>query len=148
MSAIRVVIADDDDYVRTAMVEVLIAHGDFDVVAVAADGVGIAALAAESRADVVLVDVGMPAGGSEAARAVTAGSGSSPVVIAVSGHTDAAHVLAMLEAGATGYLAKWTLGDTFPADVARCAHGDVVLAVPQAAQVLRSLVRDARSEGA
>ena len=101
------------------------------------------------RPDIVLVDVRMPGGGEAAARAVLTlpdrpadGAGSRtapPVVIAVSGHTGTAVVAAMLRAGVSGYLAKGSLGH-LPDLVARCADGEVVLAVPGAVEALREVL--------
>jgi two-component system nitrate/nitrite response regulator NarL len=62
-----------------------------------------------------------------------------PIIIAVSASTEPSTVIAMLRAGATGYLAKGRLGHWLPEMVARCADGQVMLAVPQAAGVLRAL---------
>ena len=96
----------------------------------------------------VLLDVRMPGGGAEAARALRAtastngGGAGAPAVVAVSAHTGTATVVAMLQAGAVGYLAKGRLAD-LPDLVARCAAGEVVLAVPSAADALDQLVRGA-----
>ena len=48
-------------------------------------------------------------------------------------------VAALLRAGVRGYLAKGRLGPDLPDLVARCAAGEVILAVPTAAQALRRL---------
>jgi two-component system nitrate/nitrite response regulator NarL len=103
--------------------------------------------------DVVLLDVRMPGGGPVVASALSAprpasprrtARAAAPVVIAVSAQTGIATVVAMLRAGAVGYLAKGSLG-TLPELVARCAAGEVVLAVPSAADALRQLVRTSQS---
>jgi DNA-binding NarL/FixJ family response regulator len=138
VSAIRVVIADDDDGVRAALHDVLDEDDRFLVVGTAAGGDGLARTVEAARPDVVLLDVRMPGGGMTAAREISA-LPSSPVIVAVSASTEAATVVAMLEAGATGYLAKGRLGQWLPEMVARCADGQVVLAVPNGAAVLRLL---------
>jgi DNA-binding NarL/FixJ family response regulator len=133
-----VVIADDDDDMRRAMREALAAHGDFSVVAEATDGHGLEEVAAATGADLVVLDVRMPGGGAPAARRLTALS-PAPVVVAVSASTDAATVASLLRAGAAGFLAKGALGQSFSEDLARISRGHVVIGVPNAAQVLRSL---------
>jgi hypothetical protein len=50
----------------------------------------------------------------------------------------------MLRAGAVSYLAKGRLGE-LPDMVARCAGGEVVLAVPSGAEALKQLMRTAAS---
>ena len=138
MSAIRVVIADDDDDVRSALHDVLDADDRFLVVVAAAGGDDLALIVEAARPDVVLLDVRMPGGGMTAAREISALS-YAPIIVAVSASTEAATVVAMLESGATGYLAKGRLGQWLPEMVARCVDGQVVLAVPNGADVLRLL---------
>jgi DNA-binding NarL/FixJ family response regulator len=138
MSAIRVVVADDDDMMRRAMVDVLAAHGGFEVVADVSTGVGLAGLAAERRAQLVVLDVRMPSGGAVAATELR-DVAPAPIVVAVSASNDVPTVAAMFRAGATGFLAKGHLGTTFADDLVRCTRGQVMIAVPQGVQVLRAL---------
>lgn len=143
VSGIRVVIADDDDGVRAALHDVLDADDRFLVVGTASGGDDLVRTVETARADVVLLDVRMPGGGRAAAREISA-MPSSPVVVAVSASTEAATVVAMLDSGATGYLAKGRLGQWLPEMVARCVDGQVVLAVPNGAAVLRMLGASSR----
>ena len=147
MARIRVAIGDDDDGVRSALADVLAADVRFTVVGTAATGEELCRLIRSVGADVALLDVGMPGGGADAARALSDCARSErlrpPAVVAVSAHTGAAAVASMLQAGAVGYLAKGRLG-TLPDLVARCAYGEVVLAVPSANEALRRVVRDER----
>jgi DNA-binding NarL/FixJ family response regulator len=138
MSTIRVVVADDDETMRRAMVDVLTAHGEFVVVGETGTGAGLPELVAESGAQLVVLDVRMPAGGSAAARELRA-LPSPPVVVAVSASNDPTTVAEMFRGGVSGFLAKGHLGTTFADDLARCAHGQVMIAVPQGVQVLRAL---------
>jgi two-component system nitrate/nitrite response regulator NarL len=138
MTTIRVVVADDDDLMRRAIVDALNAHDAITVVGDAATGVGLPELVAEARADLVVLDVRMPAGGAEAARALRARDPQT-VVVAVSANNDVSTVAAMVRAGATGFLAKGHLGTTFADDLVRCTQGEVMIAVPHAVQVLHAL---------
>lgn len=135
---ISVLIADDDDEVRRAIRDVLTAHAGFRVVGDSADGRDLEKLAVATRADLVLIDVRMPSGGADAARRLAALS-PAPVVVAVSASIDVPTVTALLRAGAAGFLAKGQLGHSFTDDLARLARGQVLIAVPRAAQVLRRL---------
>lgn len=155
MDAVRVLIADDEHIIREALRDVLDADPRFEVVGLATSADELQPLALRLRPDIVLVDVRMPGGGEAAARAVLtlpapdaasrAGDGgvgtrkAPPVVIAVSAHTGTAVVAAMLRAGVSGYLAKGSLAH-LPDLVARCADGEVVLAVPGAAEALREVM--------
>lgn len=132
------IVADDDETMRRAMVDVLAAHGGFTVVANVATGMSLPELVVEHRAQLVVLDVRMPSGGATVARDLRAQE-PHPVVVAVSANHDVPTVVAMLRAGATGFLAKGHLGTTFADDLLRCLRGQVVIGVPQGAQVLRAL---------
>lgn len=137
---ISVAIADDDPGFREALVDVLEADPRFTVLGVVATGEDLVDLVATTEPDLVLLDVQMPRGGAAAARAlVRAGRSGGPVVVALSAQTGATHVLAMLRAGAMGYLMKGRVGNDLPDLLARCVAGDVVLAVPGAAEAMRQL---------
>lgn len=149
MHQLRVLVADDDASIRGALHEVLDADERFTVVGVVASGEELLAAAGDLHPDVVLLDVRMPGGGAPAVRALLGRPGpdagsdpaarsTPPVVVAVSAHTGASVVVSMVRAGATGYLAKGRLA-ALPDLLARCGSGEVVLAVPSAADALRQL---------
>jgi DNA-binding NarL/FixJ family response regulator len=138
MSTIRVVVADDDETMRRAMVDVLAAHGGFSVVGDVASGVGLPELVATVSAQLVVLDVRMASGGPAATRALRA-QAPYPVVVAVSASNDVSTVAEMFRAGVNGFLAKGHLGTTFAEDLVRCTRGQVMIAIPQAVQVLRAL---------
>jgi DNA-binding NarL/FixJ family response regulator len=102
---IRVLIADDHRLFREALRVVL--ERECDVVGEAASGEEAVALAARTRPDIVLLDVGMPGvGGLNAAHRLAKQAPSSKVVI-LSQYEDEEYVVeAMVEAGAAGYLVK------------------------------------------
>ena len=139
---LRVVVADDDAAFRAAVCEVIQSDPRFELVAEVDTGLGLGEVARDSEPDVVIVDVRMPGGGPEAVRAVlAAGLGTPPAVVALSAQVNLATVVAMVAAGVTGYLAKGRVGLTLPDLVARCAGGEVVLAVPCGAEALRQVTR-------
>lgn len=102
---IRVLIADDHRLFREALRTML--ERECDVVGEAADGEEALALAARTRPQVVLLDVGMPGiGGLNAAHRLAKETPTSKVVI-LSQYDDDEYVIeAMVEAGAAGYLVK------------------------------------------
>jgi DNA-binding NarL/FixJ family response regulator len=145
---IRVLLADDDAGFRTALREWLELDARFVVVAESSTGSGLRELVALTDAEVVVLDVRMPGGGAAAAAALSghepwgeleALPARRPVVVGLSAHSNAATVAAMVAAGATGFLAKGTAVDALPDLLARCAAGEVVLAVPTAAEALRQV---------
>ncbi len=60
MEPIRVIIADDSDFVRDGMKIILDIDADFSVVGLAANGKEAVEIARRSRCDVVLMDIQMP----------------------------------------------------------------------------------------
>ncbi len=64
--SIRIVVADDQELVRTGLVMILDAQPDLEVVGEAADGLAALDLATRLRPDVLLVNIRMP--GSTASR--------------------------------------------------------------------------------
>jgi DNA-binding NarL/FixJ family response regulator len=103
---IRVLLADDNAFVRRALVELCTASGDLQVVAVCADGDEVVPAARETRPDVVLLDLAMPrVGGLEAARRLLAVQPDSRVVF-LTAASSATAVREARDVGAVGYLLK------------------------------------------
>ena len=134
--SVTVVLADDDATVRSALRLVLESDPRFEVLGEAEDGHALPEVVRRLRPDVVLMDVQMPGGGPDLCRELVADA-HPPVVVAVSAHHQTPVVRSLLRAGATAYLGKGLLGDGLGDLVARCAQGHVVIAVPQAREVLR-----------
>ncbi|WP_432519646.1 response regulator [Kineococcus sp. SYSU DK006] len=123
---VRLLLADDDPLVRSALTMVFGALPDVELVGEAVDGEEAVQRTCELRPDVVLVDLRMPrCDGVEATTRITAGTAARVVVLTTFG--DDASVLAAVRAGASGFLLK----DTPPADlvaaVRRAAAGEPVL---------------------
>lgn len=137
MSSYRAVVADDDAEMRAALSLALGSDPRFEAVAEVADGHDLYAVVRRTTADVVLLDVRMPGGGTAAVRAVR--DAGDATVVAVSSETDPATVAELIRAGAQGYLAKDRLGTSLPDLVSRCLAGEVIIATPTAGAVLRRL---------
>jgi DNA-binding NarL/FixJ family response regulator len=104
---IRVVLADDHRLLREGLRALLEESADdVKVVGQADDGRSALALVKQVSPDVVVMDIGMPGlNGVEATRQVLA-EAPRVKVIALSTYSDRRYVLAMLEAGASGYVVK------------------------------------------
>jgi DNA-binding NarL/FixJ family response regulator len=126
---IRVLLADDQALVRAGFRALLDAEPDVEVVGEASDGAHAVRLAAQTRPDVVLMDIRMPGvDGLEATRRIAADPALAAVriVILTTFELDE-YVFEALRVGAAGFLVK----DTEPADLVRgvraVAAGDGLL---------------------
>jgi DNA-binding NarL/FixJ family response regulator len=120
VTAIRVLIADDQDLVRLGLRTLLESEDDLSVVGEAADGLGAVELARQLRPDVVLMDVRMPGiDGIEATRRIAADPalGGTRVVVLTTFELDE-YVFDALRHGASGFLIK----DTKPAELLRAVR--------------------------
>ena len=125
---LRVVVADDQELVRTGFCVILEAAG-FTVAGEAADGAAAVALAASERPDVVLMDVRMPVmDGLEATRLITAAGPGAPKVVILTTFDLDDYVYEALRSGASGFLLKDAPRADLIAAVRVAAAGDALLA--------------------
>jgi DNA-binding NarL/FixJ family response regulator len=104
----RVLIADDQQLIRTGFRMILSAEPDIDVVGEAGNGAEAVELATELHPDVVLMDIRMPdMDGIEATRRILARGGEPAVRVLILTTFDLdEHVYDALRAGASGFLLK------------------------------------------
>ncbi|WP_407318148.1 response regulator transcription factor [Isoptericola halotolerans] len=126
---IRVLVADDQEIVRTGLRTILDAQDGIQVVAVAADGRQAVRLARAHRPDVCLLDLRMPVLDGVAATRELAGPGVDdpvPVVVITTFDLDE-HVHAALGAGARGFLLKDAGPGLLAQAVRAAASGDALI---------------------
>ncbi|GAA1649449.1 response regulator transcription factor [Nonomuraea maheshkhaliensis] len=127
---IRILIADDQPEVRSALRLVLDAEPDIEVVAEAGDGSQAVRAAHRHRPDVVIMDIRMPRMDGLAAIETLTGAGTVPTIIALTTFDLDEYLFGALQAGAAGFLLK----DTDPRlllDAVRAAHQGHGLIDPQ-----------------
>lgn len=144
---IRVVIAEDHTLVREGTRQILERHQDIEVVGEAADGEQAVSLAERLRPDVAIMDIGMPLmNGIEATRRIKASCPEVGVLI-LTVHEDEQYLLALLEAGAAGYLLKDVRGSQLVEAVRGVRAGEPILHPALARKVLAHFFpgRDAKA---
>ena len=122
-----VVIADDQDLVRSGLRLLLEARG-IDVLGEAGDGRQAIAEVARTGPDVALLDIRMPRlDGIAATREITRGASATRVLILTTYDQDE-YVYHALRAGASGFLLKATPPDSLAAGIRTVAAGEALLA--------------------
>jgi two-component system response regulator DesR len=118
---IRVLLADDENLIRTALATLLALEDDLEIVAQAASGDEALAMARRHGPDVAVLDLQMPDldGISVAAQLGSLVPGCAVVI--VTGHGRAGHLKRALAAGVRGFLPK-TVSAAVLTDVVRTVH--------------------------
>lgn len=140
---IRVVVADDQEIVRTGLAMILDAQPGIEVVGQAADGRRAVELARRLRPDVCLFDIRMPGlDGIQATRALAGPDVEDPLAVVVITTFDLdEYVYAALRAGARGFLLKNAGAALLSQAVHAAANGDALIAPSVTARLLRAFAR-------
>jgi DNA-binding NarL/FixJ family response regulator len=117
--SIRIVIADDHRMMRDGLVVLLRGQPDFEVVGEAQDGAELARLTRKLKPEIAVTDLSMAGlNGLEAIRRIRADE-PDVKLLCLSVHAESRLVLAVLDAGASGYVLK------------ECSFDELVLAIRQ-----------------
>ena len=138
---IKLVIADDHRVVRSGLSALLLAFDDMKLVGQASDGGEAVRVCAESRPDVVLMDLVMPVMDGIAATRVIRERWPETQVIALTSFGDQEHVQEALKAGAIGYLLKDVSDDDLVTAIRNAAAGRATLASDAARALIQATTR-------
>jgi DNA-binding NarL/FixJ family response regulator len=145
---VRVLVADDQELVRTGLRMILDVQPGIEVIGAVADGRQAVEAAGRLRPDVVLMDVRMPGmDGLEATRRLAGPEVAEPIAVVVITTFDLdEYVYAALRAGARGFLLK----DAGPALLAEAVHaaaaGDALIAPSVTARLLKAFAAGNREQ--
>jgi len=146
---LRVLIADDQQLVRSGFRMILDSEGDMEVVAEAANGREAVAAIRDRKPDVALMDLRMPVMDGIAATAEVVADEQVPtrVLVVTTFDTDE-HVYAALRAGASGFVLKDAPPEELAAAVRLVAAGEALLAPSVTRRVIEEFTRISPEPGA
>jgi DNA-binding NarL/FixJ family response regulator len=146
MSAVRVLLVDDDDLMRAGLRSVLSSDPTIEVVGEANGGRTAVAQVRQLAPDVVLMDVRMPdLDGILATREVLESRPDVKVVILTTFEEDD-YIFGALRAGAAGFLLKRTSPEELIHALHTVATGDSLLSPPVTRRVIERMAREAAPE--
>lgn len=118
---VRVLIADDDASMRSALWELLTSEPGYEVVALASGPDSAIGFAGTHQPDVAIVDVKMPGGGGVRAAEGIRGTSPETRILALSAWNDRETIRCMADAGALDYLVKGASPDDILDTIERLA---------------------------
>jgi len=146
MTALRILIADDDDLMRTGLRAILSTDDGLEVVAEAANGQDAIERTRRLQPDVVLMDIRMPnLDGVAATREITAAASHAKVLILTTFEDDD-YVFGALSAGASGFLLKRTQPEQLIAAIHTVAAGDSLLSPSVTRRVIDRMAHQPRPD--
>lgn len=140
MSPIKVVLADDQDLIRSGIALILSLEEQIEVVAQVANGADTVAAVAEHTPDIVLMDVQMPVLDGIAATARIQAQYPDTRVLVLTTFDREDYLFDALAAGAAGFLLKTAEADDLVDAIYQIHAGNALLAPQMTLPVIRRLV--------
>lgn len=138
---IRVLVVDDDAFVRLGLTMILGAGDGIEVVGEAGDGAEAVRLAGELRPDVVLMDIRMNGMDGLTATEQLRSHEDGPAVLVLTAFDTDKHLLRALRCGANGFLLKDTAPHEILESVRRVAAGESMLSPAAISRLIDHVVR-------
>ncbi len=135
---IRIVIIDDHPLFRSGIVQTLEAEADIEVLAQGATADEAVQLTRDLLPDLLLLDVGIPGGGLNAAQTVATVCPATKIVM-ITGSDQEENLLAALRAGAKAYVLKGVSARELVAIVRGAAAGEVYITPSLATSLLMEM---------
>ena len=141
MTRARLVLADDHDLFREALVGLVNAQPELEVVGQAGDGLEALTLTRDLRPDLVVIDINMPVcDGLEATRLIRADWPEARILI-LTIHDEDEKLFEAIKAGASGYMLKNINSAEFLRGIHTVLAGEAVLPPKLAAHLLEEFSR-------
>lgn len=138
---IRILLADDHVMLRDALRLMLEQEEDIEIVGEAGDGQTVLNMVAQTKPDVIVMDIAMPGiGGIEATRRLIE-QDASLKILALTTYPDKRYVNEMLNAGALGYITKSAASEQLLLAIRSVAQGNPFFSQEVATVLLESVRR-------
>ncbi|MFJ9590082.1 response regulator [Streptomyces acidicola] len=139
---VSILLADDQDMVRTSMRIMIDVEPDLEVVGEAADGRRAVELAARLRPDVVVMDIQMPhMDGVDATRQITNRS-DAPAVLALTTFDLDEYLFGVLRSGAAGFVLKHDPATTLLEGIRAVARGEGFVSSGPTRRLITQVTKD------
>lgn len=137
----RIAVIDDHALYRAGIRQAVDAAVDLEIVAEGSDADDALQIAETNQQDMMLLDINMPGGGINAARAIASTHPGTKIVFLTNSDCQA-DVSAVMQLGARGYIVKGIGGNEL-VEILRLVHSGESYVTPSlGAQVLRNLYRE------
>ncbi|GAA2002492.1 response regulator transcription factor [Brevibacterium samyangense] len=141
---LRVLVVDDERFVRSGISAILTADPGIDVIGTAENGAEAVEIVRTRFPDVVLMDIRMPVMDGIDAIAHMAALPRRPQIVALTSMDDGQYVRRAIASGATGFLLKDAEPEDFVRAVRAAALGESFLSPAAASHLVRTWGRDAQ----
>ena len=143
MSHIKIALIDDHTLFRSGIKALLSRQNDFEVIGEAADGLSGVKLVAQTRPDIVLLDLNMPVMNGREALAQILSAHPEQTVVMLTVSEDSDDLTECMRLGARGFLLKNINADFLLDSIRKAVDGDNVFSPEMTARLVQSLISPA-----
>ena len=146
MAESRIIIIDDHPLYRSGVVRTLASEPDFKIVGEGGSADDALELCARAKPDIALLDISMPGGGIEAARAISRDYPDVAIAMLTASEEDD-DILDAMGAGALGYVLKGVSAQELVSVVRTVAKGGSYVSPSLAGRLLMTMRQERNNEG-